>query len=496
MLQAKANPSPGSTEALSTKVTYGFGSIAYTVKDYGFTFLLIFYGAVLGVPPGLASLAIFIALMVDAVSDPIIGSWSDRLHSRWGRRHPFMYASALPVALGFYFLYNPPADLRGADLFPYLLCLAVIIRVSITLYEIPSTALVAELTDDYDQRTSFVSFRIFMGYWGSLLVAVFTLTQLLVATEEEPNGYYNIDGYANYGALAAIVMFVTIMVSAIGTHRHIPHLRKPPPKSRFSWSRLFSEFRETVTNSSFIAIFLASLVFGMASGISSNLNHHFHNFFWELTPRQVGLITMSAFVSAGIAFLVAPIATRTIGKKRAAIIIGMTAFFAQPLPIVLRLIGWFPEPGTDTLFYTLFVYVLVDLSLVITAQILITSMIADIVEDSELKTGRRSEGVFFAAQTFARKSVTGLGVLIAGLLLSLVDFPTGTRPENVEPETIRNLAMIYVPCILTFYLGGIALVGFYKIDRKQHEENLARLNEGTPVPASLAASNDANRKTE
>ena len=462
-------------EGTSTKLAYGFGSVAYGVKDNGFAyFLLLFYSQVLGVPPGMASLAIFLALLVDAVTDPIIGSWSDALHSRWGRRHPFMYASAIPVAIAFYFLWNPPGDLRGADLFPYLLALAILIRVSITLYEIPSTALVAELTDNYDQRTSFLSFRYFFGWWGGLTIAVVALTMLLVPTAEEENGYFNEAGYGTYGLIGAILIFLSILVSALGTHRHIPDLRDPPPKRPFNLQRFLGELAETLSNRSFFAIFFASLVFGMAAGISTNLNHYFNNFFWELTTQQAGYITASAFISAAIALFMAPLASRTLGKKRGAITIGFVAFVTAPAPIILRLVGFFPEPGTQALFFTLFFVVMIDVALIITAQVLITSMIADIVEESELKTGRRSEGVFFAAQTFARKAVNGFGVLIAGAILAFVQFPAGARPEDVDPETIRNFALVYVPCILFFYLGGVAILSFYKIDRRQHEDNLAR----------------------
>ena len=83
----------------STRFYYGFGSVAYGVKDNGFVyFLLFYYNQVLGLPGHLASTAILVALVFDAISDPIVGNISDRLHSKWGRRHPFMYAAAFPVA--------------------------------------------------------------------------------------------------------------------------------------------------------------------------------------------------------------------------------------------------------------------------------------------------------------------------------------------------------------------------------------------------------------
>ena len=84
---------------MGVRLTYGFGAIAYGIKDHGFAyFLLLFYGTVVGLEPALVGTALLIALIFDALSDPIVGYWSDNTRSRWGRRHPFMYAAAIPVA--------------------------------------------------------------------------------------------------------------------------------------------------------------------------------------------------------------------------------------------------------------------------------------------------------------------------------------------------------------------------------------------------------------
>src|SRR5690349_22901849 len=96
---------------LRTRLFYGFGSIAYGIKDNGFrALLLIYYNQVVGLPANLVALAIMIALVVDSVFDPIIGQISDTWHSKWGRRHPFMYFAAIPSALSFLLLWNPPMD--------------------------------------------------------------------------------------------------------------------------------------------------------------------------------------------------------------------------------------------------------------------------------------------------------------------------------------------------------------------------------------------------
>ena len=120
-----------------TKLIYGFGSIAFGVKDQGFSyFLLFFYNQVIGLPAIVVGSAIAIALAADAFIDPIIGQFSDNLRTRWGRRHPLMYASAIPLAVAYWFLWNPPAwDQKS--LFFYLVAIAIVVRTFISLYEVP-----------------------------------------------------------------------------------------------------------------------------------------------------------------------------------------------------------------------------------------------------------------------------------------------------------------------------------------------------------------------
>ena len=195
------------TADLPTKLAYGFGAVANGAKSNGFNYLLLFfYSQVIGLPADWVSYGIFIALVFDAVSDPTVGYISDNLRSRWGRRHPFMYAAGLPVALAYYFLWSPP-ELSQQGLFVYFVCMAVLIRTAITFYEVPATALVAELTEDYDQRTAFVSFRYFFGWWGGLTMAVLAY---LVFLPESKGGLQYVQGWQNYGLAASIMIFVSI----------------------------------------------------------------------------------------------------------------------------------------------------------------------------------------------------------------------------------------------------------------------------------------------
>ena len=201
------------------------------MKNNGFDyFLLLFYSQVVGLDARLVGIAITTALVFDAVSDPVVGYWSDNLRSRWGRRHPFMYASAIPVALSYFLLWNPPEGLGESGLFWYLLVFAVCIRTFITAYETPSSALAPELTDDYEERSALFSFRYYFGWTGgnAMSVAMFVLIFPAFATDLIADGRFNRDAYALYGVISSVLIFVSIAVSAVGTHGHIQRMKAPP----------------------------------------------------------------------------------------------------------------------------------------------------------------------------------------------------------------------------------------------------------------------------
>ena len=458
------------------KLAYGFGSVAFGVKNNGFDYyFLLFYSQVMGVDAQLVGNALLLALMFDALSDPLIGYFSDNFHSRWGRRHPFMYFAAVPVAGSYYCLWNPPAELSGNELFPYIVVMAVFIRTLITLYEIPSSALVAEMTTDYDERTSMLSYRYFFGWSGGTLMSFFALTFLLVPTAATSNGMFNVEGYGQMGLVAASVMFFAIMVSALGTHRFIPHLNAPPPKEKMTIKRIYSDLWATLANRSFLSLFLAALFGAIATGLAAGLSFYLNTFFWEFTSSQQGIIAISVVLSAVIGFLVAPYVSRTMGKKRGTIIVGILAFSISPMPVLLRLFDLMPANGDALLFPMILVVTIVDVGLIITFQTLMASMIADLVEASEVKTKRRSEGVFFSAISFTRKMVQGVGVVVATFILTLAEIQPGATPDEVSAESLFKLGAYYAPTIFFVWMIMIGFITLYRIDRKTHVDNLKEL---------------------
>ena len=473
----------------ATKLAYGFGAIAPGVIVGAFDFfLLIFYSQVIGLSPLLVGAAIWGALLLDAISDPVVGYWSDNFRSKWGRRHPFMYASAIPVAVSFFFLWTPPAEASQMALFLYVFCLSVFIRTAVTFYRTPSTALVPDLTRDYDERTSLYSMRFLFAWFGGNALVVFMFGGVFpsFATETISDGRFNRDAYVVYGAIGATMIFVSIILSALGTHSRITHLHKLPPARRKTLAIAFGEIIETLSNRSFVSLFAAALIGAIASGVVTSLSLYFFTYFWEFTEEQTGVIFLGTFVAAIIGFILAPIVSKTIGKKRGAMIVGLIAFGGAPVPIILRLFDLLPPNGTPFIFWFVTITNVIDIGLIVTFQILFASMLADLAEESELRTGRRSEGVFTASETFISKCVQGFGVMTATLVLTLANIPAGADVENVPAEAVQRLGLYYVPLVLFLYLFMIAVISTYRIDRGVHEENLRRLNEGERSSAAQA----------
>jgi Na+/melibiose symporter-like transporter len=454
------------------KLAHGLGAAAFGIKNNGFDyFLLLFYGTVIGLEPGLVGLAILIALTFDAISDPLVGYWSDNLHSRWGRRHPFMYAAAIPVALSYFLLWNPP-DLSQFGLFMYLTCLAILIRTFITFYETPSSALLPELTTDYDERTSLQSYRLFFGWAGGNGMSVLMFGVLLAGA----GGMQSREGFQTYGMVASVMMLAVILISAAGTHHRIPSLSKPTVRtSALGPRKIFKEMFETLSERSFIALFVATIFSAVATGVSASLSFLMLNYFWGFSEFQIFIWACTVFFSAFLGFLIAPFTAKRLGKKRATIVLGAMAFSIQPLPVLLRLLGLMPENGDPILFPLVLTINVFDLALIIAMQAVALAMIADLVEANQVKTGRRSEGVYYAASTFTRKTTQGLGVLGAGLILSVINFPQGADPETVDPETLWQLGAFYAPTLLLLWTGALVAVSQYRISKDGHEENLRKL---------------------
>lgn len=470
-----------------TKLFYGFGSIAYGIKDNGFrALLLIYYNQVVGLPANLVATAIMIALVIDSIFDPIIGQISDTWHSRWGRRHPFMYAAALPSALSFLLLWNPPTGWSQPQLVAYLVVTAVIVRTFITLYEIPSAALVSEFTSNYDERTSIMSFRYLFFFWGSLALSIITYRVLMVTDADHPVGQLNPASYVRYGWVASSMMLAAILISAMGTHRWIPKLRKPPPKTNRSMIAVAKDMVDTLGHRSFLMVMGAGLCKGMALGISGSLALYMNTFFWQLSAPKLAILVLDGFFSALFAAWLTPRVSKRFGKKTTIIWFLILSFVLGVAPQVLRVLGLFFDNSSPWLVPTLFVQGAIFGTFGIGSTILASSMIADCVEDSELRTGRRSEGLFFSASSLIQKAISGIGVMGSGIILAYIAFPAKAKPGAVDQSILDNLVLTAVPVSAALYTIGVICLSMYRIDRSKHETNVETLARAQPNPEAAA----------
>jgi GPH family glycoside/pentoside/hexuronide:cation symporter len=468
-----------------TRFFYGLGSIAFGVKDNGFqTILLIFYNQVVGLPAALVGAAIMIALAVDAVIEPFVGQFSDNLRTRWGRRHPLMYASAVPLGLSYLLLWSPPHAGREVQ-FIYLVVAAVVVRTFISFYEVPSLALAPELTTNYAERTSILGYRMFFAWFGGLAIYFLAFSVLLRPDATHKIGQLNPVGYIHYGEVSAAVMVAAILISAIGTHGRIKTFTAPPARRRIGLATTLKEMRQSLSHRSFLMLVLSNLFSSTATGLAFSMNIYFYTYFWALSAVQISVFAIGSLLSATIATVLARLMSKR-DKRRSAIILFIAGLFLACLPLSLRLLGAFPPNGSPLLFPLLFLANLVGLAPMIASAILAVSMIADVVEDSQLKTGRRSEGLFFAAQSFIQKAVSGLGIFMSSMILTLVHFPAKASAGGpVDPVIIRNLALVYLPTLVFLFLISIAWLAGYRITRETHEANLKQLAEaGEAVPVA------------
>jgi Na+/melibiose symporter-like transporter len=460
---------------LSTNIFYGIGSAAFGVHQVALTsLLLLFFNQVVGLPAAWVGAAMMVTLIFDAICDPLIGEWSDHTRSRWGRRHPFMYASAIPAAVAFYFLFNPPIGWPKSHLLMYLAAMLAAVRVLLSLYEVPSSALGPELTLDYDQRTSLMSSRFFFGTVGGAGISIIALQIFLRKDATHPLGVLNRLGYSETAIAASIAIFLSIIISCLGTHRFIPSLVHTP-SLRGMWGEKLREIRGTLTNRSFLALMVAGVVGAISIGLRQGLDFYISAYFFELTPAQMSYLAVAALLAAFAGVVLAPTISRWFGKKPAMIGVFFASLFASIMPITMRLFELLPSNGTRALFAIIFAFTFIAVALGLTGFIIVSSMMADVVEDAAVSTGQRAEGLLFAANGLIAKCVTGIGTFLSGLVLAWVGFPQHGTPGQVDPSILRHLGMIFVPIITTFSAISIAVLVYYDIDRSTHERNLERL---------------------
>lgn len=448
-------------------VSNAIGAIGYGVKDNGFsTFLLLFYNQVLGMEARLVSFALMLALVFDGFLDPIIGHLSDRTRTRWGRRLPWLYAAAVPLGIAWYVLWTP----TGTPSFLVLLLSAVAVRALVACVEVPSNALVPEITRDYDERTRLIRFRYLFAWGGGLLMLLLAYEVFL------PADMLGTDGYRSYAIAGAVLITGATLISAILQHRTVA-VRPATAPSKFSLGTAFSEIRECVTHPAFV-ILLAAIALGyVGQGITFSISNYLYLYVWRFSAFAFTIYPWLLFGSVVGAFVMVGPLQRRFGKRAVAIGAALVGMVFWVTPLLSKVFGLVEvASATGTTLAVLFGFIFVSNMFSVTSMISISSMVTDVVEASEQQTGRRSEATFAAGGLFASKCATGIGIFTTGLLLEFAGMPEKATPGSVPIEVVDRLALTYAAILLVLALGVIAILRRFPITRADHEARLAALD--------------------
>jgi Na+/melibiose symporter-like transporter len=459
--------------ALRTKIAFGVGTTAESICLYSFGLLsMLYYNQVLGLNATLAGLAPTLALVFDAVSDPLIGSISDRFKSkRWGRRHPFMFSAPLPVSLCFFAIFNPPDGLAGFGLFLWFTGFAVALRTFMTLFHVPHLALGGELSSDYHERSTIMSYNNFFGWIGGAGTHFISLTFAFAATAEYANGLLNPGAYPAFSVVAAVIVFFVLYTSAWYTRDQIPRLSQPADdQPKFGFFAFWSDIRAVLSNRNYVFLLIALFLLSVMLGMRTAFNLYMATYYWEFLPSQIAIFVIGSAVGYLTAF---SLTTRIHQRfdKRATIVWTAASLSVVPaLPVILRMFGYFPENGSGLLLPVLMIFVALGAVCGAVLNISVMSALADIADENELLYGQRQEGMLYSARTFFAKADNAMGHFLAGVALDLIHFPAKSKPGEVDADVIYWLGLIDSPITI---LPGILAACFYagyRINKTRHAE--------------------------
>jgi Na+/melibiose symporter-like transporter len=463
------------------KFVYGLGAVANGVAGaaLGASVLQLFFNQVVGIPAVLVGATIMVSLLADVIIDPLIGRWSDHFRSRWGRRHPFMYAAALPTAVGFYLLWRAPVGLEPGAALGAGLLIMIGLRVAVASYEVTSQALAPELAPGYHDRTTLLAYRWFFAILALAVTRMALLSVFLRKDASNPLGALNPARYAEFGVVVAGVTFVCMLISTIATHDRASRLYQPPP-SRTTLGEMVREVWSAVSNPGLIVTMGSGLLGGTGVGVTEALSLYFYLHLWRLPEQAIGLLAPAGILASLVGIALAPWVSKRFGKKRSMLGLFTISVFTSMIPIGAWLLGLI-QGGSPWVIPLLAGDVFVAAALGLMGIVIMTSMVADVATDQSARSGSRSEALMFAANNLVPKFTIGFGAFIAGALLTYVGFPTHAVPGTVDPRIIHQLALLYLPCILIFNGGSVAVLVFYKLDSATHERNLQTLRDAAAI---------------
>lgn len=435
-----------------TNIIYGSGDFGFSMNNSIITaFFAIFMVTVVGMPPGLVAIILFVGRSWDFVNDLIVGYISDRTRTKWGRRRPFLLFGAIPFGLSFALMWMSP-NFSQTGLVIYYSAAYLIYEALATIVYMPYFALTPELTSDYDERTKLTSFRMMFNIIGSLTAYILPL--LIIGNNWDLATSRSVIIMAVVaGALAATPLFGVFL----GTREREEYQKETLPKF---WPSLKAAFK----NRPFVFSALMYLATWMTIVVVES-NLQFYILYILQRQDQNIIIMVSIFVTAILALPIWNWISKN-WNKRLAYIIG-AAFWGVVMMVLILM-------SPETPFWLILILCVMAGIGVSAAQVLPWAILPDAIEWEEWKTGDRNEGIFYSLVTLMGKAGMAIAQPLALLVLQFSNFQEGQGAVQ-PPSALMGIRLVIGPIPALFLFGGIIMAIFYPLTRKQHNSIVEEL---------------------
>ena len=446
------------------KLLYGSGD--WGISSIGMMrsiFYAIYLTDVVGLTPRLASFGALVGIVWDAVNDPIIGILSDHLHTRWGRRRPFLLWFAIPFGLSFVILWSAPNWENQTALLIYVTLSFMLADTLQTLVGVPFLSLTPELTPDYDERTTLTSFRSFFQLTGALTVVIAApaiVDMVLASGGSQQQGFMLVG--AIFGGIGAIpLLLIGLFVRETSTPEQIESI--PFRETlKAAWQNIPFRYAVGIHMLNWSAVDMIAVVFPyfllywVARG---NLLASIHIFGFDLAYESAFFGILMSVCILCIPFWLWMAKWR---NKREAYMLGMIFWVA------VQLIIFTIQPGNTTYLLTIAALAGIGVS---AAYTLPDSMFADVIEWDELRTRRRQEGIFYGIRTLIRKLTGALVIFITLQLLGWAGYvspPNGTLQFTQTDSALHMIRLLVSPFGAMILCGTIFFAWLFPLSREKH----------------------------
>lgn len=435
----------------------------------GYFSLRFFLTDVAGLNPGLAGLVLLVGKIWDAINDPIVGVLSDRTKSRLGRRLPWMLYGAIPFGITFFLQWIVPFGGANANnqwgLFWYYVIVSILFNAFYTVVNLPYTALTPELTSDYDERTKLNSFRFGFSIGGS----IFSLFVVLLIQNLIPND--RIQQYLVIGLVCATLSVLPIYWCVWGVRDRVLSVASQNPAIEEPVSvPFFQQLKIVLSNVPFLYVIGIYLCSWLAVQLTAAIIPYFVVSWMRLPDPAITQVILAVQVTALAMLYVWSAVSQRVGKRG-------VYFMGMGLWIIAQAGLFFLQPNQVILMFVLAVMAGFGVS---TAYLIPWSMLPDVIELDELKTGQRREGIYYSFVVLLQKVCLAIAVFLVLKSLDWAGYlkPIANNPPPVQPDAVLFAIRFAIGPLPTLALIlGLVLTYFYPITREVHAEILLKLRE-------------------